>query len=442
MSELSQRFDTLLKKIDTIEPFDVQGRVSRLNGILIEATAIGGSIGSLCEIETATGRKIEAEIVGFKDQMIQLMALGTTLGMAPGNPVRIKSQEMTIKVGPALLGRIIDGLGKPLDGLGELQDGVACSLYNSPPASLDRERISSVFPTGVRAIDGLITFGRGQRVGIFAGSGVGKSVLLGMLAKHAQAEINVIALIGERGREVREFIERDLGEEALKHSVVIVSTSDNPPSVRIKAAHLATSIAEYFRTAGKDVLLMMDSLTRVAMAQREIGLAIGEPPTTKGYTPSVFTLLPGLLERAGTAKTGSITGVYTVLVEGDDMDEPISDAARSILDGHIVLKRDLAVQGHFPAIDVLESISRVKNDVLTTEQQQTTVRILERLAVYKQAEDLIRIGAYKGGTDPLLDQSIAARPEVLKFLRQQPDEASDFQTTQEQLAKLVAGGQK
>jgi len=442
MNQLLEQFQAYSKKLDNLNGFRVQGRVKRINGLLIEATALGGTVGSICEIRIASGRFVRAEIVGFSNTLVKLMALGNTLGIAPGNPVRLMTTEMTVPVSYELLGRVINGLGQPLDKKGKLPAGFPQPLHCEPPESLERERIKDVFKTGVRAIDGLLTLGRGQRVGIFAGSGVGKSVLLGMLAKHAASAINVIALIGERGREVREFIERDLGEEALKHSVVVVATSDSPPTVRIKAAQMATGIAEFFRSQGEHVLLMMDSLTRVAMAQREIGLAIGEPPTTKGYTPSVFALLPELLERAGTAEKGSITGIYTVLVEGDDPDEPISDAARSILDGHILLSRDLATQGHFPAIDVLESISRVKSDVVTEDQLKQSSEILQRMAVYNDAEDLIRIGAYKSGTDPILDQSIKIRPQVLEFLKQRPIEASAYDETQQQMQRLFAGSRK
>lgn len=442
MTRLVEQFQGYSKQLDSLTGFLVQGRVKHINGLLIEATALGGTVGSICEIRIASGRMVQAEIVGFSNNLVKLMALGNTLGIAPGNPVRLLDSEMIIPVSYELLGRVINGLGQPMDNKGKLPAGFKQPLHSEPPESLSRERISEVFKTGIRAIDGLLTLGRGQRVGIFAGSGVGKSVLLGMLAKHAASAINVIALIGERGREVREFIERDLGTEALKRSVVVVATSDSPPTVRIKAAQMATGIAEFFRSQGEHVLLMMDSLTRVATAQREIGLAIGEPPTTKGFTPSVFALLPELLERAGTAEKGSITGIYTVLVEGDDPDEPVSDAARSILDGHILLSRELATQGHFPAIDVLESISRVKSDVISEGQLNQAGEVLQRLAVYKDAEDLIRIGAYKSGTDPILDQSIKIRPKVLEFLKQKPVEMSAYEETQQQLQRLFEGSRK
>lgn len=426
MIELREKFERHSIGIKAINPIRVDGKVSQITGLVIEATSQHGTVGDICEIVINPTLSIRAEIVGFRDNKILLMPLGETVGVSPGNRVKLNPLPLTVPVGEGLLGRVIDGLGNPLDGKGPIVSNHNQSVYNQPPNPLIRKRISEPLTTGIRAIDGLVTLGKGQRAGIFAGSGVGKSVLLGMISKYTDAEVNVIALIGERGREVREFIERDLGEEGLKRSIVIVATSDVAATVRIKGALIATSIAEYFRDKGKDVLLLMDSLTRVAMAQREIGLAIGEPPTTKGYTPSVFALLPRLLERAGNAQYGSITGLYTVLVEGDDLDEPISDAARSILDGHIVLSRKIATRGHYPAIDVLESVSRVKNEVTSDEQKKVVQNVLELMAVYRESEDLISIGAYSDGSNPKVDEAIKYNDSINQFLKQDLNECVLF----------------
>lgn len=429
MEILADKFNSHLTEMSNFNPVRVDGKVSQITGLVIEATANSGSVGDICDIEISKTQSIKAEIVGFKKNRILLMPLGETIGVSPGNRVQLNTIPLRVPVTDQLLGRILDGLGNPIDGKGPINSKTSRAVYNVPPNPLVRKRIRQPLATGVRSIDGLVTFGRGQRVGIFAGSGVGKSVLLGMISKYTDAKINVIALVGERGREVREFIERDLGDEGLKRSIVIVATSDQPATVRIKAALLATTIAEYFRDQNKDVLLLMDSLTRVAMAQREIGLAIGEPPTTKGYTPSVFALMPRLLERTGNGEQGSITGLYTVLVEGDDMDEPVADAARSILDGHIVLSRKLATKGHYPAIDVLGSVSRVKNEVTTDEQKEFTQELLELLAVYSESEDLINIGAYVSGSSPKVDQAIAKIDSINQFLKQGVDERSAFVET-------------
>jgi flagellum-specific ATP synthase len=366
------------------------------------------------------------------------MPFGQVNGISSESEVIASREPVQIAVGESLLGRIIDGMGRPIDGKGPLFDCNKKPIHASPPNPLTRQRITQPISTGIRAIDGLLTCGEGQRVGIFAGSGVGKSVLLGMIARNTEADINVIGLIGERGREVREFIERDLGEEGLRRSVVVVVTSDQAAILRIKGALVATSIAEYFRDQGLRVMLMMDSVTRIAMAQREIGLAVGEPPTTKGYTPSVFTLLPKLLERAGTGPVGSITGLYTVLVESDDLTEPVSDAVRAILDGHIVLSRKLSSLGHYPAIDVLESISRVMHDVIAPEHRIAATQIVETLATYREAEDLVNIGAYVHGTNEKIDYALSMIGHINSYLRQDLEEKVSFSETRNRLMELVA----
>ncbi len=437
MQTLEERFAQFIQRVPHLNPYAVDGKVRQMTGVVIEATGRSGSVGDVCEIYVSPTQAIKAEIVGFKDDKLLLMPLGETLGVAPGSRVKRLHVPLRVPVGDQLLGRVLDGLGNPMDGKGPIVSKDFRGVFNYPPNPLARKRITQPLTTGIRAIDGLITLGKGQRVGIFAGSGVGKSVLMGMIARYTDAQVNVIALIGERGREVREFIERDLGEEGLKRSVVVVATSDKAATVRVKAALMATTIAEYFRDRGLDVLLMMDSLTRVAMAQREIGLAIGEPPTTKGYTPSVFALMPRLLERAGNSEYGSITGLYTVLVEGGDMDEPVSDAARSILDGHIVLSRDIATKGHYPAIDVLESVSRVRNEVISKEHRQVITQILELMAVYRESEDLINIGAYKKGSNPRIDRAIEKIDLINAFLRQQVEESSTFEQTLEKLKAIL-----
>ncbi len=441
MKSLKDNFYNHLSRINQLNPVRVDGKVAQSTGLVIEATSQTGTIGDICEIQMSAQQSIQAEIVGFKEKKILLMPLGETVGVAPGSRVQLNTQPLRVPVTQQLLGRVIDGLGNPIDGKGPIKSEKFRPIYNDPPNPLIRSRIHKPLATGIRSIDGLITLGRGQRVGIFAGSGVGKSVLMGMISRYTDAQVNVIALIGERGREVREFIEKDLGEEGLKRSVVVVSTSDKPATVRIKGALLATTIAEYFRDEGQDVLMLMDSLTRVAMAQREIGLAIGEPPTTKGYTPSVFALMPRLLERAGNSDRGSITGLYTVLVEGGDLDEPVSDTARSILDGHIVLSRDIATRGHYPAVDVLESVSRVKNDVISQEQKTAAAEILELMAVYRDSEDLINIGAYAAGSNAKVDRAIARIDAINQFLRQDMLERTTFEETISSLCKLTEGAE-
>jgi len=389
-------------------------------------------------LKMAPKRGVLAEIIGFKDDRVVLMPYGESEGIAPGSKVKNLSYGNSVKVTDKLLGRILDGLGEPIDEKGPITDFELMPVYNDPPKPLEREIIKDYIPTGVKAIDGLITVGNGQRVGIFAGSGVGKSVLLGMIARNTSAEVNVIALIGERGREVREFIERDLGEEGLKRSVVVVATSDQSPLVRKLGAFVATTIAEYFRSLGKNVMFMMDSVTRFAMAQREIGLTVGEPPTSKGYTPSVFALLPKLLERAGTKKEkDAVTGLYTVLVEGDDLNDPIADSVRSIIDGHIILSRTIANRNHFPAIDVLMSASRLMKEIVTSEHYDMAGKIRDLMAAYGEAEDLINIGAYAKGSNKRIDTAISKIEAINAFLRQGIDEKFDFDTSLNEIKRIV-----
>jgi flagellum-specific ATP synthase len=416
------------------------GRVSNLIGLIIETTGLQAEVGEVCLVGAERNRSggrgsVPAEVVGFREGRTLLMPLGELQGIGPGTKVVATGAPFRIAVGEDLLGRVLDGLGVPQD-TGPASHGAPRSTIATPPNPLTRPRIRERVGLGVRALDGLVPCGRGQRLGIFAGSGVGKSSLLGMIARSTSASINVIALVGERGREVREFIERDLGD-ALERSVVVVATSDQPALVRIKAAFTATTIAEHFRDQGHDVMLMMDSVTRFAMAQREVGLAIGEPPATRGYTPSVFALLPRLLERAGTSTNGSITALYTVLVDGDDMNEPIADAVRAILDGHVVLTRSLAHAGHYPAIDVLQSVSRLLDEIVSPEVVDAGRRLRSALAVLREKEDLVAIGAYQAGSDPALDTSLAHRSRMEAFLRQPVDAPSDPAETDAELIELA-----
>lgn len=424
--------------VDVAPRFAVHGRVTRVIGQVVEASSLEVAVGEVCRIALSDRSGVLSQVVGFHERGILLMPLGDIDGIHPGDVVMPLGRSLYVDVGDGLVGRVLNGLGRPIDGRGSLGITQRYPLTADPPNPLERSRIAAPLGTGVRALDGLVTLGQGQRVGIMAGSGVGKSVLLGMIARHTTADVNVIALLGERGREVREFIERDLGPEGLARSVMVVATSDQAAVVRATGALVATAIAEYFRAAGRNVLLMMDSVTRVAMAWREIGLSVGEPPATKGYPPSVFGQLPRLLERAGTSKVGSITGLYTVLVEGDDFNEPVADAARSILDGHIVLSRRLASGKHFPAIDVLDSVSRVRDDVITAEHREAADTILRLEAAYRSQEDLISVGAYKAGADPMVDTALALRPEILRLLRQRPDEAATMDETQARLLALAA----
>ncbi len=415
----SSRLQNAARRVREARVTEKCGRVVQLIGLVVESEGPLAALGEVCRIQSARhdGETL-AEVVGFRNHHLLLMPLGEMHGIHPGSEVIATGQPMRVGVGANLKGRVIDGLGNPIDGLGPIITDHSVGLHMRPPHPLKRSRISEVFKTGLKSVDTFIPLGRGQRLGIFAGSGVGKSTLLGMMASQAEADVNVIALIGERGREVREFLERDLDERGRQKSVIIVATSNEPALNRVKGAFLAMAIAEHFRDAGQNVMLMMDSVTRFAMAQREIGLAVGEPPTTRGYTPSVFSLLPQLLERAGTGEQGAITGLFTVLVEGDDMNDPIADATRSILDGHVVLSRDLATQNHYPAIDVLGSVSRLNRDLLQPGQLSMAGAAREHLAVYKRNQDLINIGAYPAGSNPAIDQAIALREPLNKFLRQ------------------------
>ncbi len=418
------------------------GKVTEVSGMLIKGFLPGASVGSICEIfPSGIERTFFAEVVGFKDQSVLMMPLEEMRGVSLGSRIVLSKQIATVKVGSEVLGRVLDGLGRPIDNLGSVDGQRDVPLYSDVRNPLQRKPIRQPLDLGVRAINGLLTIGQGQRVGIMAGSGVGKSVLLGMMARYTNADVNVIALIGERGREVREFIENDLGEEGLKKSVIIVVTSDQSPLLRMRGAFVATAVAEYFSSLGKNVLLMMDSVTRFSMAQREIGLSAGEPPASKGYTPSVFAALPKLLERAGSFENeGSITGLYTVLVEGDDMNDPIGDSVRSIVDGHIVLSRSLAQRGHFPAIDILQSASRVMKSVINGDHSGLAQKVRENLAVYKDAEDLINIGAYKPGANSKIDRAIRLNDGLIDFLRQKVEDKSDFEKTMRQLQAAVSAG--
>lgn len=429
-----QRYRDVVRQTDTLKLY---GQVVQIIGLVIEAQGPAVNLGELCYIQKRDSEDVIAsEVVGFRENRVLLMPIGEMQGIGPGCVVRAANRMLSVGVGPCLLGRVLDGLGQPIDELGPLEPDNYYPLHNSPPPPLRRKRIHEPLSVGVRAIDALITLGKGQRVGIMAGSGVGKSTLLGMIARNTEADINVIALVGERGREVKEFIERDLGEEGLKRSVIVVATSDQPALLRVKGAMTATAIAEYFRDQGKNVMLMMDSVTRFAMGQREVGLTIGEPPATRGYTPSVFAMLPKLLERSGTDERGSITGIYTVLVDGDDMNEPIADSVRSILDGHIVLSRQIAAKNHYPAIDVLVSVSRVMSEIVDQEHQQAARRLRSLLATYREAEDLINIGAYAVGSNPDIDAAINSNQGIRQFLQQGVYEKSTLTQTVEELKSL------
>ncbi|MBI2252364.1 MAG: flagellar protein export ATPase FliI [Armatimonadetes bacterium] len=427
------------KAIEGADLTKIHGKVTQVIGLTIESEGPAVKVGDLCHIYSKIENKpIQAEAVGFKNNKVILMSLGEMSGIGPGCEVRNTGRPLCVKVGPALLGRVLDGLGNPIDGKGPLEFVDEYPIYNSPPNPITRPRIKEHLTVGVRAIDALLTFGKGQRIGIFAGSGVGKSTTLSMIARNTSADINVLALVGERGRELRDFLERDLGEEGLLRSVVVCATSDQSALVRLKGAYVGTAIAEYFRDQGKDVMFMMDSVTRFAMAQRAVGLAVGEPPATKGYTPSVFALLPKLLERSGTSSSGTITGIYTVLVEGDDMNEPIADTVRSILDGHIVLSRGIAAQNRYPAVDVLASISRLFPEVTNKVHQEAAGKMRKTLAVYKEKEDLINIGAYQDGSNPDVDYAKAMIKLVYKFLSQDAFENPGYEETVQKLIDLMS----
>lgn len=424
------------------DPFRMYGKIVEITGLTIRATGLDVCIGEACRIYSDNNPPVDAEVVGFRDGNIMLMATGEISGIKHGSRVQPMGKNISVKAGEGVIGRVINEAGHPIDGKGPVR-GEDYPLFGSSPHPLKRQTIRRPIDIGIRAINGLLTFGKGQRVGIMAGSGVGKSILLSMIARFSEASVNVIALIGERSREVREFVENNLGEEGLKKSVVVVSTSEQTPLAKVRGAFTATAIAEYFRNQGKDVLLLFDSLTRVAMAQREIGLAIGEPPTTRGYTPSVFALIPKLLERVGTSEgAGSITGLYTVLVEGDDMMEPVADMSRSVLDGHIVLSRELAMENHYPAIDVLQSISRTMPHVIEEKHKQYASKFIDALATYKKFEDMINLGAYKQGSNKKVDYAIDVIDRLNNYLRQDTHEMIDYADALQSLFFIIDEAEK
>jgi len=431
----------LLATVASVDPISHYGEVAKVVGLVVECAGPAGvALGELCILGDPRHSSTRAEVVGFRDDRVLLMPLGEFEGIRPGTGVFPTRASLTVPVADSLRGRVLDGLGRPMDDRGPLNALVRRPVHSTAPAPLSRRRITEPLGTGLRAIDGLVTFGKGQRMGIFSGSGVGKSTLLGMIARESAADVNVIALVGERGKEVLDFIDQSLGPEGLRRSVVVASTSDQPALIRQKAAFVATTIAEHFREQGRDVMLMMDSLTRVAMAQREIGLSAGEPPTTKGYPPSVFALLPRLLERVGSTTRGSITGIYTVLVEGDEMDEPIADASRAILDGHLVLSRRLAARVHYPPIDVNESVSRSMKDVVDPAQWDLAMEIKSLLATYGESEDLINIGAYAQGSNPQIDRALQFVEPINMFLRQRVEESGDLEANIAGLMGLLDAG--
>ncbi len=431
-------YDVYAERIAAASTIKHYGKVTQVVGLVIESAGPAVSIGRLCTIENRDdGTRIRAEVVGFRDDRLLLMPLGPITGITPGAIVTSTSERLRIPVGRELIGRVLGGFGLPIDGKGALFTNLTRSINSEPIPALKRERIRSQLLTGIKAVDLTCAVGQGQRMGIFAGSGIGKSILLGMMARGTSADVNVVALVGERGREVREFIENDLGDGGMKRTVVVAVTSDQPPLIRIKGAMTATTIAEHFRDQGMHVLLLMDSLTRIAMAQREIGIAVGEPPTTKGYTPSVFAMLPKLLERAGNTRSGSITGLYTVLVEGDDFNEPVSDAVRSILDGHVSLSRKLAARNQYPAIDIPDSISRLMKEVCDEEKVALAGQVRELYSVYREAEDLINIGAYVKGSNPKIDRALEKMPELDAFFRQEIYELADHETALQELKRIL-----
>ncbi|MCL2029081.1 MAG: FliI/YscN family ATPase [Deltaproteobacteria bacterium] len=434
----AQDFSPYLGLLKGLSTLALEGRVTKVVGLVIEGDGPAASVGEVCRIHPVDGRPpIEAEVVGFREGVIQLMPVGEMSGLTPGSRILSTGRPALAPVGPELLGRVVDGLGRLIDGKGPINVAQHYPVHARPGNPLARGRITEAMDVGVRSINSLLTMGRGQRMGIFAGSGVGKSTLLGMIARHMRADVNVIALIGERGREVMEFIEKDLGPEGLARSVVVAATSEQPALVRMRGAYVATAIAEYFRDQGRNVILMMDSATRYAYAAREVGLSIGEPATTRGYTPSVFAQLPGLLERAGNWPYGSITGLYSVLVDGDDLNEPVADAMRSILDGHIVLRRELAAKNHYPAIDVLSSISRLMADLADRDQLAAAGRFKDSLATYQRNEDMINLGAYQRGANPEIDQALERYPHLMNFLRQPFDEPVGLDESREALLRVA-----
>ncbi|MFA6449859.1 MAG: flagellar protein export ATPase FliI [bacterium] len=435
----SNRVEDFKKLIGNLNLVRQIGRVTDVIGVLIESLGPGAAMGEMCTIYTNNGSApIPCEVVGFRGEKLLLMPFGEMHGISPGNEVHASGRPVSVMISNNILGRVVDGLGNPIDGKGPIAGAMPFPIYAAPPKPLKRKRITEPMPLGIRAVDGLLTVGKGQRVGVFSGSGVGKSSVMGMIARFTKADINVIGLIGERGREVREFIERDLGEEGLARSVVVVATSDQSPLTRLKGAYLATTIAEFFRDQGKHVVLMIDSITRFAFAQREIGLATGEPPTTRGYTPSLFSALPKLLERSGMAERGSITGLYNVLVEADDMNEPVADTVRSILDGHIVLSRDLAARNIYPSVDVLQSISRVMSDVTSEQHMQLARRFVEVMAVFRDSEDLINIGAYVKDSNPKIDYAISRIERMNGYIKQGLFEKVEYEDAQTTLKGLFS----
>ncbi|MDR2198187.1 MAG: FliI/YscN family ATPase [Deltaproteobacteria bacterium] len=431
-------FARLKKAIRSAPPLAMEGKVTRVTGLVIEGDGPAAAVGEICRVDGPDGRVLEAEVVGFREKTIQLMPIGDMTGLTPGARILSTGAPGEVEVGPDLLGRVLDGRGKPMDGLGPIDSRERYPIRRLPGNPLERSRIELPVDVGVRAINALLTLGRGQRVGIFAGSGVGKSTLMGMIARHTQADVNVITLVGERGREVREFIEKDLGPEGLKRSVVVAATSEQPALVRMRGAYVGTAVAEYFRDQGNDVILMMDSATRFAYAAREVGLSIGEPATTRGYTPSVFALLPQLLERAGAWKHGSITGIYTVLVEGDDMNEPVADSMRSILDGHLVLRREIAARNIYPSIDILSSISRLMTDLADPAHLAAAARFKDILSTYKHNEDMINIGAYQKGASREVDEAIIYHPRFVNFLKQPYNVGVSLEDSREFLLRVTA----
>jgi flagellum-specific ATP synthase len=430
--------DAYIAELDHLDTMLPVGRVAEVVGLTVESQGPSVALGDICELRLAGGRRVRASVIGFRGGRVLSMPLEEMDGIRVGDSLIGRSEAAALRVGPDLLGRVLDGFGEPMDGGGPLRGSQLYRLYAAPPNALDREHIREPLVTGIRAIDAFLPCGKGQRMGFFGGSGVGKSTLLGAITRHNQSDVTVIALVGERNREVRAFLEQEMGPEARRRSVVVAATSDRPAPLRVRACFVALTIAEYFRDQGKSVLLVMDSVTRLAMAQREIGLAAGEPPSQKGYTPSVFALLPKIFERAGMFKHGSITGFFTVLVEGDDFNEPISDATRAILDGHVILSRKLGSSGHYPAIDVLNSVSRLTSRIANGQHQLEAQKIREALAMYRQSEDLIRLGAYVAGSSPKLDASVKLHDPLMQFLRQRPDEPASIDATLRGLSELAA----